>query len=90
MRSLGYRIYFIIIASLGIASCGSKLTDPSEQKSESIVVPVAVLGEVSDIRRKILQNTLNETISTKFRIVPQERFEQAQEEAFQLELYLIF
>ena len=82
MRSLGYRICFIIIASLGIASCGSKLTDPSEQKPESIVVPVAILGEVSDIRRKILQNTLNETISTKFRIVPQERFEQAQEQAF--------
>ena len=82
MRSLGYRIYFIIIASLGIASCGSKLTDPSEQKPESIVVPVAILGEVSDIRRKILQNTLNETISTKFRIVPQDRFEQAQEQAF--------
>ena len=82
MRSLGYRIYFIIIASLGIASCGSKLTDPSDQKPESIVVPVAILGEVSDIRRKILQNTLNETISIKFRIVPQERFEQAQEQAF--------
>ena len=77
MRSLGYRIYFIIIASLGIASCRSKLTDPSEQKPESIVVPVAILGEVSDIRRKILQNTLNETISTMFRIVPK-RFEQAQ------------
>ena len=41
------------------------------------------MGEVSDIRRKILQNILNETISTKFRIVPQERFEEAQEEAFQ-------
>ena len=82
MRILGHRIYFVIIASLGIASCGSKLTDPSDQKPESIVVPVAILGEVSDIRRKILQNTLNETISTKFRIVPQERFEQAQEQAF--------
>ena len=54
MRRLGYRIYFIIIASLGIASCGSKLTDPSDQKPESIVVPVAICGEVSDIRRKIL------------------------------------
>ena len=55
----------------------------SEEKPESIVLPVAILGEVSDIRRKILQNTLNETISTKFRIVPQERFEKAQEAAFQ-------
>ena len=46
-------------------------------------MPVAILGEVSDIRRKILQNTLNEAITTKFRIVPQERFEKAQEQAFQ-------
>jgi len=55
----------------------------SEEKPEAIVVPVAILGEVSEIRRKILQNTLNEAISSKFRIVPQDRFEKAQEEAFQ-------
>ena len=78
-----YFFYLICVASLSISSCSSKSTGPSDLKPESIVVPVAVLGEVSDIRRKILQNTLNETISTKFRIVPQERFEQAQEEAFQ-------
>ena len=78
-------LYILITLSSGItlSSCSSKSTGPSDLKPESIVVPVAVLGEVSDIRRKILQNTLNETISTKFRIVPQERFEQAQEEAFQ-------
>ena len=75
--------YLICLTSLSITSCSSKSTNPYDLKPESIVVPVAVLGEVSDIRRKILQNTLNETISTKFRIVPQERFEQAQEEAFQ-------
>ena len=77
--------YFLLLAifSILVASCSSKSSNPSEQKPESIVVPVAVLGEVSDIRRKILQNTLNEAISTKFRIVPQERFEQAQEQAFQ-------
>ena len=71
----------VVFTSILISSCSSKSTGPSDLKPESIVVPVAVLGEVSDIRRKILQNTLNETISTKFRIVPQERFEQAQEEA---------
>ena len=54
----------------------------SEEKPEAIVVPEAILGEVSEIRRKILQNTLNEAISSKFRIVPQDRFEKAQEEAF--------
>ena len=75
--------YLICVACFSVSSCSSKSTGPTDLKPESIVVPVAVLGEVSDIRRKILQNTLNETISTKFRIVPQERFEQAQEEAFQ-------
>jgi len=73
----------ILIAGILLSSCSSTSPTPSNLKPESIVVPVAVLGEVSDIRRKILQNTLNETISSKFRIVPQERFEQAQEEAFQ-------
>ena len=77
-----YFFYLICLSSLSIFSCSSKSSGPSDLKPESIVVPVAVLGEVSDIRRKILQNTLNETISTKFRIVPQERFEQAQEEGF--------
>ena len=77
-------IFIIIFLVIILSSCSSSSsTTPSDLKPESIVVPVAVLGEVSDIRRKILQNTLNETISSKFRIVPQERFEQAQEEAFQ-------
>ena len=77
-------IFIIIFSIIILSSCSSSSsTTPSNLKPESIVVPVAVLGEVSDIRRKILQNTLNETISTKFKIVPQERFEQAQEEAFQ-------
>ena len=78
-----YVFYLLCFVSLWISSCSSTSPSLSEQKPESIVVPVAVLGEVSDIRRKILQNTLNETISTKFRIVPQERFEEAQEQAFQ-------
>jgi len=77
-------LLFVVTAGILLSSCSSSSSpSPSEQKPESIVVPVAVLGEVSDIRRKILQNTLNETISTKFRIVPQERFEEAQEQAFQ-------
>ena len=84
MLRLSSFIFIIIFSVIILSSCSSSSSkSPSDLKPESIVVPVAVLGEVSDIRRKILQNTLNETISTKFRIVPQERFEQAQEEAFQ-------
>jgi hypothetical protein len=86
MMRLNAILFLIVIASVGLSSCSSSSSSspsPSEQKPEGIVLPVAILGEVSDVRRKILQNTLNETITTKFRIVPQERFEEAQEQAFQ-------
>ena len=77
-------LLFVVTASISLSSCSSSsLPSPFEQKSERIVLPVAILGEVSNVRRKILQNTLNEAITTKFRIVPQERFEEAQEQAFQ-------
>ena len=76
-------ILFVVFGSIILSSCSSSSPSPSEQKPEGIVLPVAILGEVSDVRRKILQNTLNEAITTKFRIVPQERFEEAQEQAFQ-------
>ena len=76
-------ITLIIALSLVILSPSPYNLQASEEKPEAIVVPVAILGEVSEIRRKILQNTLNEAISSKFRIVPQDRFEKAQEEAFQ-------
>ena len=74
---------FILMTSLSIASCSSKSPSSPNQKPEGIVAPVGVFGIVSDIRKKILQNTLNETVSEQFRVVPQERFEQAQEQAFQ-------
>ena len=38
---------------------------------------------VSDARRRILQKTLNEIILTKFKIVPQRRFEKAKEKALE-------
>ena len=76
------RFLFILMTSLGIASCSSKSPSSPNQKPEGIVAPVGALGVVSDIRKKILQNTLNEAVSEKFRVVPQERFEQAQERAF--------
>ena len=83
MRRFRLRFLFILMTSLGIASCSSKSPNSPNQKPEGIVAPVGVLGVVSDIRKKILQNTLNEAVSEQFRVVPQERFEQAQEKAFQ-------
>ena len=79
-------ITLIIVLSVGIllSSCSSSSSpSPSEQKPEGIVLPVAILGMVSDARRRILQKTLNEIILTKFKIVPQRRFEKAKEKALE-------
>ena len=73
MRTLELFLFFSFC--LVLASCSASSPKPTNQEPESIVVPVSVLGEVSGVRSQILQNTLNETISTKFRIVPQEKFE---------------
>ena len=53
------------------------------ERPESIVIPVSSIGEVSDTRKNILQNTLEDELKNYFRIVPQQRFEEAQEQAFQ-------
>ena len=54
------KIASILFFSVSICSIVPSSAYPitPEQKPESIVLPVAVLGEVSDIRRKILQNTI--------------------------------
>ena len=57
-------ITYTIAFSVGILSLIPDHLHASEEKPEAIVVPVAILGEVSEIRRKILQNTLNEAISS--------------------------
>ena len=53
-------ITLIFALSVGLFSPNSVHLQASEEKPEAIVVPVAILGEVSEIRRKILQNNLNE------------------------------
>ena len=54
----------------------------NSERPEAIVMPVVSLGSVSETRRQILQNTLIESISTRYRLVPQEQIEEAQEKAF--------
>ena len=58
------------------------LTTPllgQSEKPETIVVLVSVMGDVTDTRRQILQNTLTEKLKNHFRLIPQDRYEQAQE-----------
>ena len=62
------------------------LTSPlfsQSERPESIVVPISSLGDVSETRRQILQNTLTQELSKHFQILPQDRFEQVQEQVFE-------
>jgi len=49
------------------------------ERPETIIIPVSSMGDVSDTRKQILQNTLENELKTHFRLVPQQKFEEAQE-----------
>ena len=51
-------------------------------KVEAIVVPVAAIGEISNVRKQILHNTLVSKLDDYFNLVSKERLEKAQEKAF--------
>ena len=55
----------------------------SQERPEGIVLPVATLGDVTETRRQILQNTLIESLSSYYRLVPQDKLEEVQEKIFQ-------
>jgi len=50
---------------------------------ETIIVPLSSLGNVSEDRKQILQNTLTDELKKHFRIVPQEKFEEVLEKVFE-------
>ena len=54
----------------------------SSERPETIVIPIATLGNISESRKQIIQNTLNRELTKYFRLVPQDKFEAAQEKAF--------
>jgi len=68
--------HILILLSLLILS--SPLFGQSE-RPETIIIPVSSLGDVSEVRKQILQNTLEDELKTHFRLTPQQRFEEAQE-----------
>merc|ERR1711991_397414 len=69
-------ILLSFLISLSILSAQS-------ERPESIVVPVASLGDASETRKEILQNTLEDELKEHFMLISQERFEEAQEKAFE-------
>ena len=72
--------HILIIFSFLLLS--SPLFGQSE-RSETIIVPVSSMGDVSDTRKQILENTLTDELKKHFRIVPQEKYEQVLEQVFQ-------
>ena len=67
----------LIILSFLLLS--SPLFGQSSERPETIIIPVSSLGDVSEVRKQILQNTLEDELKTHFRLIPQQRFEEAQE-----------
>ena len=53
------------------------------EKPQTIIVPTGSLGEISEIRKKMLEKTLESKLDDYFDIVPKVLFEEAQEQAFQ-------
>ena len=53
------------------------------ERPETIIIPVGTLGDISDSRKQIIQNTLSQELTKYFRLVPQDKFEEAQEKAFE-------
>ena len=55
----------------------------SKERPEGIVIPVSAIGDVSETRKMILENTLIESLYSLYRLVPQDKFEEVQEKVFQ-------
>ena len=72
--------HILIIFSLFLFT--SPLFGQSE-RPETIIIPVSSLGDVPEVRKQILQNTLTDELKKHFRIVPQEKYEQVLEQVFQ-------
>ena len=70
-----------ILILLSIILLSSPLFGQS-QKPQTIIIPTGSLGEMSKVRIKILEKTLESKLDDYFAIVPKEIFEEAKEEAF--------
>jgi len=62
------------------------LTSPlfgQSERPETIIIPVSGIGDVTNTRKLILENTLTDELKKHFRIVPQEKYEQVLEQVFE-------
>ena len=71
-----------LLILLSILLLSSPLFGQSE-RPETIIILVSGIGDVSNTRKLILENTLTDELKKHFRIVPQEKYEQVLEQVFQ-------
>ena len=74
---------FIFSSLISLCFLTTLLFGQSSERPETIVIPVSSLGEVSETRKKILQNTLEYELESHFKLISNEKFEEAQEKAFE-------
>jgi hypothetical protein len=72
----------LLILLISILLLSSPLFGQS-QRPETIIIPVSGIGDVSNTRKLILENTLTDELKKHFRIVPQEKYEQVLEQVFE-------
>ena len=78
---MGNQVKHLLII-LSILLLSSPVIGQSE-KPQTIIVPTGSLGDISEVRKKMLEKTLESKLDDYFDIVPKELFEEAQEQAFQ-------
>ena len=72
-----------------IIDCGRRQTPKkaevitSTKKTKAIIIDTGSLGEISEVRKIILEKTFESKLDDYFAIVPKDMFEEAKEEAFQ-------
>jgi hypothetical protein len=76
MRYLLIQLSFILFLT-------TSLFGQSTERPETIVIPVSSLGEVSEVRKQILQNTLEDELKSHFRLISQEKYEEVLEKVFE-------
>ena len=73
--------HFLLLSFLFVFAI-TKITAQVELP-QALIVPTGSLGEVSEIRKKILEKTLKSFLDDYFAIVPKDLFEEAEEKAFE-------
>ena len=72
----------LLIILISILILSSPVIGQSE-RPETIIIPVSGIGDVTNTRKLILQNTLEDELKPHFRLVPHEKYQEVLEKVFE-------